>query len=173
MFRRGNCCKYDFYKEECQSFDFGRFDEFMAFLENNAKDARQNVLLMTHDYDDDQRLLFLIPEVASYIRALLKKYPFFWYYAIPTASEYLLFCLLQINMINFTGDPKKDSDLFDANINPDHLMNLLKVMAVNLDIYGREIKDIQGSIHSFKVWSEYIMGITRFGPPKDGMIFKM
>ena len=37
------------------------------------------------------------------------------------------------------------------------VMNLIRVMGINLNIFGEEIDDIDGSVESLKIWSAAIL----------------
>lgn len=134
--------------------DLSRMDDFMTMLERANTKARQKVLLtFADDYHDDKRELVFIPEVVEYIKAYAKKYPYFWYYVMPTDSIYLPQVFLTANAVNLDGEAGK----YALNVTTDAIKQFAHVLAYNLQAYGEAIRDIEGSAKSCKAWLDTVM----------------
>jgi hypothetical protein len=118
--------------------------------------ARQKIWFSFSGYDDDKRELIYIPEAVSYAKKLISKYPYFWYYAIPYNSSffYLIVFLDEKNM-TIVNYPAAQSLYIKQDANS--VMRFIKIMAMNLNIFGEEIDDIDGSVACLKLWSDEIL----------------
>jgi len=85
-----------------------------------------------------------------------KRYPFFWYFATPFNSEFFFLSLL-IDEKDYTIATIPSARKFHIKTDNDKIVNMIKVMGLNLNIFGDEIDDIHGAIESLKAWSEKIM----------------
>lgn len=117
--------------------------------------ARQKVLFSFAGYDSDERELIFIPEVVKYAKALVKRHPYFWYFATPYNSEFF-FLVLLLDEKNHTIATVPSARKFHIKTDNEKIINMIKVMGMNLNIFGDDINDIDGAIESLKVWSEKI-----------------
>lgn len=143
-------------------------DDFMAMLERANKKARQKVLLtFSDDYQDDKRELIFIPEVVEFIKAYATKYPYFWYYVMPTESIYLPQVFFTASAVNFD----KDAGKYALNVSADAIKHFAHTLAHNLQAYGESIHDIEGSAKSCKAWLDTVMQSVG-GEPTGGITVK-
>ena len=149
-------CHFEIMKPETREQDFDRLDEFMSELREYTPLSRQKVLFSFAGYDSDERELIYIPEVIQYTKAFISRHPYFWYYAIPHNSEFFFLAIL-LDEKNHTIANVPAARKFHIKTDNEKVMNLIRVMGINLNIFGEEIDDIDGSVESLKVWSATIL----------------
>ena len=150
-------CHYEIEKDEVESEDFDRLDGFMETLKMYGASARQKVWFTFSGYDDDKRELVFIPEVVQFIKTLLNRHPYFWYFAIPYNSEcfYLVVFLQKDSTVATIPLVQKFYIKQDVEL----IQRFISVLAMNLNIFGEEIDDIKGSAECLKLWSSQILNL--------------
>ena len=156
MFEGSSVCHYEISKSETQELDLDRLDEFMSELLEYGSLPRQKVLFSFAGYDADERELIFIPEVVKYAKALISQHPYFWYYATPFNSEFF-FLVLLLEEQNQTIATIPLIRKFHIKTDKDKVMGMIRIMGINLNIFGEEIDDIEGAVESLKVWSDKIL----------------
>jgi hypothetical protein len=149
-------CHFEIMKSETKEQDFDRLDGFMSELRDYVPQSRQKVLFSFAGYDTDKRELIYIPEVIRYTKAFISRHPYFWYYATPYNSEFFFLAIL-LDEKNHVIANVPSARKFHIKTDNEKVMNLVRVMGINLNIFGDEIDDIDGSVESLKVWSTAIL----------------
>jgi hypothetical protein len=155
-FQGKSICHFEITKAEVEAEDFDRLDEFMETLKHYGSTARQKVLFSFAGYDEDKREIVFIPETLQYTKQLISRHPYIWYYALPFNSEFLYLAIL-LGQENMTVATIPIAKKFAVKQDPCTIMRLITVMARNMEIFGEEIDDIEGSVESLKLWSNKIL----------------
>jgi len=155
-FKGNSICHFEILRSEVNKNNYERLNRFFQKVYPYALTARQKVLFSFAGYDDDDRELSYIPEVVSYIKKLLRLYPYFWYYAIPLNSEIFFFAAL-MDERNSTLVKLDNKQKVYMQQDTKELQRFFTIMGYNLDIFGDEIKDINGAAESFKIWGKYVL----------------
>lgn len=150
-------CHFEIKKEEIENQNFKRIDTFMDKLTSYGSLARQKVLFSFADYDDDKRELIYVPEAVQYAKILVKNHPYFWYYAIQYNSAFFYLAFF-VNDKNMTIATIPEAQKFFIKQDVEDLERFIKVMAMNLNIFGEEIGDIDGALECMKLWGSMIIG---------------
>ena len=158
-FKGNTICHFEIRSFEVQEISFDRIDKFISDLRNYKKLPRQKVLLSFADYNDDERELIYISEVVKYTKMLISRHPYLWYYTIPFNSEFF-FLVILLDEKNHTIANVPLARKFHLKTDRDRVMKLIQTMGINLNIFGEEINDIDGSVTSFKAWSSAILEKT-------------
>ena len=150
-------CHFDISKDEVEGADFERIDTFFDELLEFDNKPRQKVFFTFDGYNDDKRELIYIIEVVRYVKAMITRHPYFWYFATPYNSEFFYLALLvdekDIEIVDFPFARK-----FHLKTDPERIKRLIRVIGMNLNIFGEEINDISGAVESLKAWSEKMLG---------------
>ena len=148
-------CHFEITKSDVDNKNFNNVDIFIKKLKSFGTVARQKVLFSFAGYDNDKRELIYIPEVIRYTKELLKRYPFFWYYATPVNSEFfILAALLDEKNSVIVNVPLARN--FHVKQDAENIKSFLYNAAVQLSIFGEQINDIDGAVKSLEAWSVII-----------------
>jgi len=151
-FKGNSMCHFEISKEEVNDNDLERVNTFFEELREYGTIPRQKVFFAFGGYDDDKRELIHIIEVVRYIKAMLTRNPWFWYYATPFNSEIFYLALL-VDENNYVIADFPLARKFSLKMDPDKMKSLIYTMGANLNMFGEDIGDIDGSLESLKVWS--------------------
>ena len=157
MFEGKDYCHFDIGRAEAESQDFQRIDGFFDSIKSYGTSARQKVYFSFAGYNDDKRELIYIPEPVEYVRTLISRHPYFWYYAIPHNSEFFYLALF-INKNDMTVADVPSAKKFYLKQDKEGIHRLVTTMAMNLNIFGEEIGDIDEATKCLKLWAEKIIG---------------
>lgn len=145
-------CNYAIYKDEAQKRKHGRFDTFIKFLDKVGAPACLKVLFNFEGYDDDKREIYVIPAAREYVQWINNKYPYFWYYAIPTASSFLLFSLLHDPQRAMFGETKVKFNFSDEQRDA-----LAGGITQAVTAYGMRKEDPTGAAEAIKAWHDLLL----------------
>ena len=156
-FKGNSMCHFVISKEEVDDNDLERVNAFFEELREYETTPRQKVFFTFGGYDDDKRELIYIIEVVRYIKEMLTRNPWFWYYATPFNSEiFYLALLVDENDYMIADFPLARK--FSIKTDPEKMKNIIFIMGANLSILGKDMDDIDGSLESLKVWSAKMLG---------------
>jgi len=96
-------------KYEVSNGIFHRLDHIMDILNRQGKNAFQ-ILGLSFEYDDDPREIWDIPEVVRYIKQILEKYPYFFYFYFDISTKAVsafLYCLSGARTVQTRADMGK------------------------------------------------------------------
>ena len=160
-FKGNSVCRFIIDREEVDDNDLERVNAFFEELREYGTIPRQKVLFTFGGYDDDKRELIYIIEVAQYIKAMLTRNPWFWYYATPFNSEIFYLALLTDENEYVIADFPL-ARKFSLKTDPEKMQRLIYIMGINLNMYGEDMDDIDGALESLQVWSaKMLAGISQ------------
>lgn len=138
---------YEITKSEIVKRDFERINQLFTLLNKCKKSATGKIKLHISGYDRDNREIYEIGEVNSFMKILFDKYPYFLYYVINDDSikAIYLYCIIDVTVINRSvcGVNVKPK----STIRSDEIVNKI----INETIkYGQSINDELGAMESIK-----------------------
>jgi hypothetical protein len=93
-------------KEEIESFDFGEIYNFLLSAKDNPKTYYNKLNIIVYGYDNDNRELYEISEVRTYLDFLDKSFPYWFYFInldIPKSHSFLSVLITCLCKLEFIG----------------------------------------------------------------------
>jgi len=119
-------------QETIQNCDTSEYVALLNVITNSIQsfeEAYQKYVFLVSGYDDDQRELYQIPEVVSFIKDLNSKLPF-WLYFVNTSDKkffsWMIACLCQAMSLD------QDEETIYADFNADAYNDLVETQFNNI-----------------------------------------
>ena len=74
--KKADLLLYAVSKKEVESKDVKRLIDSLEILKQAGKDAKGKLLLTFNEYDNDEREIYMIPEIRSFVKILWEKYKY-------------------------------------------------------------------------------------------------
>ncbi len=130
---------YAISKSEIIHKDLKRIRKNLDVLKKAGKDAKGKLFLTIDGYENDEREIYMIPEIRSFIKAVWEEYKYLFYFLIPfDNNRAIIFACLN----DFKAYQNKDSGLCRLEIiyNKETKKQTINAMKQ----YGLLINDIEG-----------------------------
>lgn len=127
-------------KLEVENKDLQRLSNCLEILKQAGKDAKGKLFLTFDGYDNDEREVYMIPEIRSFVKTIWEKYKYLFYFltAFDDNRSIIFAC---IN--NFEALQNKDTGVVKLQIIYNQDTNL-QVIAAMKD-FGKIIDDADGA----------------------------
>jgi len=134
----------DISREETENLNFTRIDTLLNHIQ--GKDGHNRVLL-SFDYNKDQREIYEIDEIVMYVLQLYKNHRNLFYFLHTNNYQGLVFlyCLTGVKVVSKNPEETK-VELTD----PDMVAAVKNSIIKETRVYGKAIDDIQGAEYSLK-----------------------
>jgi len=165
MFSNSGLVHFEIARDECESLDFTRLEEFLDQLVKLKKLPCQRVILTFNGYSDDKRELLYIPSVVKYAKHLCDEYPFIFYYLKPYENLIFISC----NLV--TSAPYavfKAGGSHGIVVDPKQLGNLWEKMKRDIATIAGHFKDKDGGRSAILAWDGFIMSKYSLTPNMPG-----
>lgn len=129
-------------KLEVENKDLQRLSNNLEILKQAGKDAKGKLFLTFDGYDNDEREVYMIPEIRSFVKTIWEKYKYLFYFltAFDNNRSIIFAC---IN--NFEALQNKDTGVVELQIIHNDEINI-PIIAAMKD-FGKSINDIEGAIN--------------------------
>lgn len=129
-------------KLEIENKDLQRLSNSLEILKQAGKDAKGKLFLTFDGYDNDEREVYMIPEIRSFVKTIWEKYKYLFYFltAFDNNRSIIFAC---IN--NFEALQNKDTGVVELQIIHNYEINI-PIIAAMKD-FGKSINDIEGAIN--------------------------
>lgn len=138
--KKADLLLYAVSKKEVESKDVKRLIDSLEILKQAGKDAKGKLLLTFNEYDNDEREIYMIPEIRSFVKILWEKYKYMFYFltALDNNRAVIFAC---IN--DFEALQNKDIGMVKLQIIYNEDINLQIIVA--MQEFGNLIDDASGA----------------------------